>query len=121
LLGLALLLVFTPLPKYPELLTAYRAPEFAPTFWITIAALVITIVLGLIGRRASDRLIAALWIVSGLAIALIAPLHFIKVLPQIERLYRVSIGWGLIATVVGGLSLSALGVRRWLAKQKPPA
>jgi hypothetical protein len=114
-LALAALLVFTPLPKYPELLTAYRAPEFAPTFWITVGALVITLALGFAGRRAlrHDRLVAALWIVSGLAIASIAPLHFIKVLPQIERLYHVSIGWGLIATVLGGLILSALGVRLW--------
>ena len=55
LLGLALLLVFTPLPKYPELLTAYRAPEFAPTFWITIGSLVITLGLGFFGSRSLVR------------------------------------------------------------------
>ncbi len=120
LLGLALLLVFTPLPKYPELLTAYQAPEFAPTFWITVGSLVITIVLGFVGRHTPDRVVAAFWIVGGLAVASIAPLHFVKVLPEIERLYHVSIGWGLIATVLGGLSLSALGVRQLLSKQKPP-
>jgi hypothetical protein len=115
LLGPALLLVFTPLPKYPELLTAYQAPEFAPTFWITAGSLVITLGLSLLGRRAAltDRLVAALWIIFGLAVALIAPLHFIKVLSEIERLYHVSIGWGLVATVLGGLSLSALGARQW--------
>ena len=113
LLGLALLLIFTPLPKYPELLTAYQTPEFAPTFWITAGSLVITLGLSLFGRRTSDRLVAALWLVFGLAIALIAPLHFIKVWSEIERLYQVSIGWGVIATVSGGLSLSALGVWQW--------
>jgi hypothetical protein len=120
LLGLALLLVFTPLPKYPELITAYQAPEFAPTFWITVGSLVITIALGLLGPRMlrADRVVAALWIVAGLAVALIAPLHFVKVLPEIERLYHVSIGWGLIATVLGGLSLSMLGVWQWRSKQK---
>jgi hypothetical protein len=118
LLGLALLLVFTPMPKYPELLTAYQAPEFAPTFWITIGSLVITLGLSLFGRRTPDRLVAALWIVFGLSIALIAPLHFIKVLSEIERLYPVSIGWGLIATVLSGLSLSVLGVSQWRNIQK---
>ena len=113
LLGLALLLVFTPLPKYPELLTAYQTPEFAPTFWITAGSLVLTIGLGFFGRRTSDRLVAARWLVFGLAVALIAPLHFIKVWSEIERLYQVSIGWGVIATVIGGLSLSALGVWQW--------
>jgi len=113
LVGFALLLVFTPLPKYPELLTAFKAPEFAPTFWITTGSLVSTLGLGFFGRRMSDRLVAALWIVFGLAIALIAPLHFIKVWSEIERLYHVSSGWGIIATIIGGLSLSALGVWQW--------
>ncbi len=112
-LGLALLLIFTPLPKYPELLTAYQTPEFAPTFWITAGSLVSTLGLSLFGRRTSDRLVAALWVVFGLAVALIAPLHFIKVWSEIERLYQVSIGWGVIATVIGGLSLSALGAWQW--------
>ena len=117
LLGLAILLVFTPLPKYPELLTAYQTPEFAPTFWITAGSLVSTLGLGFFGRRTSDRLVAALWLVFGLAVALIAPLHFIKVWSEIERLYQVSIGWGVIATVIGGLSLSALGVWQWRSGQ----
>jgi len=124
LLALAVLLVFTPLPKYPELLTAYQTPEFAPTFWLTFGSLVLTIGLGLSGRRTlarSTRSAALLWIFMGLAVALIAPLHFVKALPEIERLYPVSIGWGLIATVSGGLSLSALGVRQWLENKKPPA
>ena len=60
----------------------------------------------------------AVLVVAGLAVALIAPLHFVKVLPEIERLYHVSIGWGLIATVLGGLSLSMLGVWQWRSKQK---
>lgn len=109
----AVLLIFTPLPKYPELLTAYQTPEFAPTFWITAGTLAITLGLGLAGRRTPDRLVAALWMVFGLAIALIAPLHFIKVWSEIARLYGVSIGWGVIATVLGGLGLSVLGVRLW--------
>lgn len=121
LLALAGLLVFTPLPKYPELLTAYRAPEFAPTFWGTLGSLATALGLGLIERRTPDRVVTILWILMGLAVALIAPLHFVKVLPEIERLYHVSIGWGLIATVIGGLSLGALGVRQWVGKKKPSA
>lgn len=112
-LGGAVLLIFTPLPKYPELLTAYQTPEFAPTFWITAGTLVITLGLGLFGRRTPDRLVAALWVVFGLAIALVAPLHFIKVWSEIARLYHASIGWGVIVTVLGGLGLSALGARLW--------
>lgn len=121
LLALAVLLAFTPLPKYPELLTAYQAPEFAPTFWLTLGSLVTAIGPGVIGWRIHHRVVALLWILMGLAVALIAPLHFVKVLPEIERLYSVSIGWGLIATVLGGLSLSALGARQLMDRKRPPA
>jgi hypothetical protein len=121
LLALAGLLAFTPLPQYPELLTAYRTAEFAPTFWLTLGSLVTAIGLGLFGRRTlrAHRAAATLWILMGLAVALIAPLHFVKVLPEIEQLYHhVSIGWGLIATVIGGLSLSALGAWQSVGRKR---
>lgn len=119
LLALAVLLVLTPLPKYPELLTAYREPEFAPTFWITVMALLSSIGLGLVGRRLSDRVMAVIWIIIGLAVTLIAPLHFVKVASEIVRLYRFSIGWGLIATVLGGLGLIIIGTMTW--RRRRPA
>ena len=110
LVGLSALLVFTPLPKYPELLTAYRTSEFAPTFWITVASLLIAIVLAIFGGRLADRVEAIIWIVMGLAAASIAPLHFIKVMPEIERLYHFSIGWGIFAVAIGGVGLAVIGV-----------
>lgn len=118
LLGVAVLLVLTPLPKYPELLGAYHEPEFAPTFWITVVALLSTIGLGVMGRRVSDRVVAAIWIISGLAVTLIAPLHFVKVASEIARLYQFTLGWGLIATVLGGLGLIASGILAWRRSPK---
>lgn len=108
-IALSALLVFTPLPKYPELLSAFREPEFAPTFWITVGTLLASIGAAIFGARLSDRVTAILWIASGLSAALIAPLHFWKVTSEIERLYSFSIGWGVIATIVGGLLLAATG------------
>jgi hypothetical protein len=116
LLGIAGLLVLTPLPKYPELLGAYREPEFAPTFWITVVALLSASGLGLFGPRMSDRAVGVIWIVIGLATMSIAPLHFVKVASEVEKLYRFSIGWGVIATVLGGLALAVIGLRMLIKK-----
>lgn len=110
LVGLSALLVFTPLPKYPELLTAYRTSEFAPTFWITVASLLFAIASAIFGERLADRAEAIIWLVAGLAAASIAPLHFVKVIPEIDRLYHFSIGWGIFAVAIGGAGLAAIGV-----------
>ena len=121
LLTLSLLLVFTPLPGFTFLLTAYRSPEFGTTFWVTVVAMLITIGLAVLGGRIfhADRVEAILWIVLGLAAASIAPLHFVKVAPEIDRLYHFSVGWGVIAVVAGGLGLALIGVA-WLISKKTP-
>ena len=122
-LTLSGLLVFTPMPKYPELLTTYRSPEFAATFWITIMAALVAVG-GLIwGRRLPDRVEASLWIVLGIAAASIAPLHFVKLQPEIAKLYHasVNVGWGVYAVGGGGVGGGGIGVWMWIAtiKQRP--
>ncbi len=121
LVGLSLLLVFTPLPKYPELLTAYQSSDFAPTFWITIGSMVISFGLAIFGSRLSDRVQALVWIGIGFMAASIAPLHFVKVVPEIERLYPFSIGWGIFAVAIGGMGLTAIGVRLLMTKRNRSA
>lgn len=116
-IGLSALLVFTPLPKYPELLSAYRETEFVPTFWVTVGTLAASVGAAIFGARLPDRVLAALWIMLGLSAALIAPLHFWKVTAEIEKLYKFSIGWGVIATVSGGLLLAALGLKSFTANK----
>lgn len=108
--SISLILVLTPLPKYPELLGAYREPEFAPTFWATVAALVLSSLFTLFGSRLPDRLVAALWIVIGVSAALFAPWMFGRAMPDIDRLYHFAIGWGVVAEVIGGTLLVAVGV-----------
>ena len=108
--SISLILVLTPLPKYPELLGAYREPEFAPTFWATVAALVLSTVFALFSSRLPDRFVAALWIAIGVSAALFAPWMFGRALPDIDRLYHFAIGWGVVAEVLGGTLLAAVGV-----------
>jgi hypothetical protein len=108
-LVLAVILVFTPLPKYPELLSAYREPEFALTFWATMMALLLSVAFTFLGSRLPERVEAILWIVIGIAAALFAPWMFGRAMPDIEQLYRYSIGWGIVAEVIGGVLLALLG------------
>ena len=121
LLALSLLLVFTPLPGFTFLLTAYRSPEFGPTFWTTVGVMLIAIGLAVFGGRMlrADWAAASLWILLGLAAASIAPLHFVKVAPEIERLYPFTVGWGVLAVVAGGLGLALIGMAGLINKKTP--
>ena len=82
------MLVLTPLPKYPELLSAYREPEFRLTFWATMVALTMSVIFAFFGGRLPDRVEASLWIVIGIAAALFAPWMFGRAMPDIDRLYH---------------------------------
>jgi hypothetical protein len=109
-LALAVILVLTPLPKYPELLGAYREPEFMATFWATLLALLLTVGLTFFGARIPERVVAGLWILIGVSAALFAPWMFGRAMPDIERLYHYAIGWGFFAAISGGVLLIAVGV-----------
>jgi hypothetical protein len=108
-LALSVVLVLTPLPKYPELLSAFREPEFTLTFWATMAALLLSVLFTFIGSRLPDRVEAILWIVIGVSAALFAPWMFGRAMPDIDRLYHYSIGWGIVAEVIGGVLLALIG------------
>jgi hypothetical protein len=108
-LVVSIVLVFTPLPKYPELLSAYREPEFMLTFWATLVALVLSVLFAFFGTRLPDQVEAILWIVIGVSAALFAPWMFGRAMPDIDRLYHYSIGWGIIVEVSGGVLLALVG------------
>jgi hypothetical protein len=118
-LALSVLLVFTPLPKYPELLSAFREPEFMLIFWTTMVALLLSVLCAFFGSRLPDRVEAILWIVIGVSAALFAPWMFGRAMPDIDRLYHFSIGWGIVAEVIGGVLLALIGGVLLFAK-KPP-
>jgi hypothetical protein len=108
-LALSVLLVLTPLPKYPELLSAFREPEFVLTFWTTAAALALSVTFTFFGSRIPDRLEAILWIAIGVSAALFAPWMFGRAMPDIDRLYHYSIGWGVVVEVIGGILMALIG------------
>jgi hypothetical protein len=108
-LALSVLVVLTPLPKYPELLSAFREPEFMLTFWATVVALILSVLFTFFGSRLPGRVEAILWIVIGVSAALFAPWMFGRAMPHIDRLYHYSIGWGVVAEVIGGVLLALIG------------
>ena len=108
-LAVSLVLVLTPLPKYPELLSAYREPEFMLTFWATMAALLLSVAFTFFGARLPERVEAILWIMIGVSAALFAPWMFGRAMPDIDRLYHYTIGWGIVAEVIGGVLLALIG------------
>ncbi len=116
-LALSVLLVFTPLPKYPELLSAYRTPEFTLAFWATAAALLLSVAFTFFGARLPDRVEAILWIVIGIAAALFAPWMFGRAMPDVDQLYHYSIGWGVVAVVIGGVLMALIGGALLLRKK----
>jgi hypothetical protein len=117
-LGLAVILVLTPMPKYPELLTAFREPEFMLTFWTTVVALLLTVACAFFGARLPDRVEAILWIVIGISAALFAPWMFGRALPDIDQLYHYSIGWGIVAEVIGGVLMAGIGLLLFLKRTR---
>ena len=108
-LAASLVLVLTPLPKYPELLSAYREPEFMPTFWATMAALLLSVIFTFWGAQLPERAEAILWIMIGVSAALFAPWMFGRAMPDIDRLYHYTIGWGIVAEVIGGVLMALVG------------
>ncbi len=120
-LALSVVLVFTPLPKYPELLNAFRDPEFMLTFWATMVALLFSVLITFFGARLHDRVEAILWIVIGVSAALFAPWMFGRAMPDIDRLYHYSIGWGIIAEVIGGVLMALIGVGMLLKRNRVSA
>ncbi|HEY4689971.1 MAG TPA: hypothetical protein VIK33_11710 [Anaerolineae bacterium] len=92
-----------PMPMYPFILDAYRSPEFGLSFWGSLVAAAVCLVLLAFGSRLPERLAAFAWIVIGIAGATIAPLHFIRLKPALDALHTwtLSVGWGIAAVVIG--------------------
>jgi hydrogenase/urease accessory protein HupE len=80
---------------------------------------VLSVLFTFFGARLPDRVQAILWMVIGLSAALFAPWMFGRAMPDIDRLYHYSIGWGIVAVVVGGALLALVGGVLLFAK-KPP-
>jgi hypothetical protein len=62
---------------------------------------------------------AILWIVIGVSAALFAPWMFGRAMPDIDRLYHYSIGWGIVAEVIGGVLLALIGGVMLFGKRPP--
>lgn len=110
-----------PMPRYPFILDAYRSPEFAASFWISVIVAAACVAALNFGARLSDPPRLMTWIGIGLAGASLAPLHFVRLKPALDQLHGwpLEIGWGIFATVLGFLAVAALGAWQMWRKNRP--
>jgi len=103
-----------PMPMYPFILDAYKSPEFALSFWTSVAAALLCVLALVFGARLPDRLTAAAWIAIGLIGSTVAPLHFARLKPalEVQHGWTFNIGWGLGAVVIGFVVVATMGVWR---------
>ena len=82
------------LPGYPEVLTAYKVPDYQLQFYISLIVMLAVVVLTLsrVGRRPALRA----WVAATLPLVSIVPLvGYLMVKPAIETLYNDPLGLGL--------------------------
>ena len=75
----------------------------------TMVALILSVIFTFCGSQLPDRVEAILWMMIGVSAALFAPWMFGRAMPDIDRLYHYSIGWGIVAEVVGGMLTALIG------------
>ena len=104
-----------PMPMYPFILDAYRSPEFGVQFWGSVLTAVLCAAALIFGTRIADRWRAPIWIAIGLIGATVAPLHFVRLKPALDELHgwSMSVGWGIVATVIGFVAVTAISAWQW--------
>jgi uncharacterized membrane protein YkvI len=100
------------LPGYPQVLTAFRSPDYRLEFWLSmvVMALAFTIAVLRVGQRPKTTRLA--WLLLAL-ISAVPLVGYLLVRPFIEQLYAdtVGIGWGWWLTLLA-VALSVAGVAR---------
>lgn len=116
LLGAAALTLMV-LPPYPDLLRAYRLPEDRIFFWMGVGAFALTLLAGSAGAWLPRRAAAAAWLVLAVGSTTPALWQLAQLSAPLAQLYGapLQMGWGVIVTVAGGLSVTA-GAAAMLAR-----
>lgn len=104
-----------PMPRYPFILDAYQSTEYGLSFWASVVAAILCVVSVAFGARLPARWCAGLWIGIGAVGASVAPLHFVRLKPELDKLHgwAMDVGWGIFAVVIGFLIVAAIGVWEW--------
>ncbi|RMF29906.1 MAG: hypothetical protein D6759_12975 [Chloroflexi bacterium] len=110
-LALPLFLIALTLPPYPDTLTGYGSAEFRGRFYLSWAGILLVLLSPLRGRL-PHRLGEGLFILLGLGGALLPLWQYLGVRDDLARVYSLPLGWGwgLLATLAGGVVLAASGL-----------
>ncbi|MBN1180005.1 MAG: hypothetical protein JXD18_12395 [Anaerolineae bacterium] len=106
------LIALTAIPPYPQVLTAYRDPEYRGQLVLSVGACLLA-GLSPLARRVPRRVVGGLALLAGIAGLVLPLLQFWRVRALVDVLYNAptGIGWGCIAYVLGLCAVLAAGVR----------
>jgi len=93
--GLALLIASLGFPTYPQVLTAFRTPDYQAQFFITLLVMAGVVALLLIKPNHMPAIAPALIVLACCLLSLIPVIGFIAIKPAIETLYGGAVGLGL--------------------------
>jgi hypothetical protein len=103
--SMALVIASLGFPPYPQVLTAFRTPDYQAQFFVTLAVMVGVLALLLIPPSRLPRHAPAFIILACALLSLIPVIGFLAVKPAIETLYGGQVGLGLGWWLTLGLTL----------------
>lgn len=93
--GIALVIASLGFPPYPQVLTAFRAPDYQVQFFVTLLVMAGVIALLILPAKRMPRIAPALLLLVCGLLSLVPVAGFLAVKPAIETLYGGLVGLGL--------------------------
>lgn len=93
--GIALLIASLGFPTYPQVLTAFRSPDYRVQFFVTLLVMAGVLALLLIPSKRMPARAPALIVLACGVLSLIPVIGFLAVKPAIETLYGAPVGLGI--------------------------
>ncbi len=93
--GIALVIASLGFPPYPQVLSAFRAPDYQVQFFVTLWVMAGVIALLILPARRMPRIAPALLLLMSGLLSLVPVAGFLAVKPAIETLYGGPVGLGL--------------------------
>lgn len=119
--GIALGIASLGFPPYPQVLTAFRSPDYRGQFFITLLVMAGVLALLLVPAKRMPATAPALMILACGALSLVPVLGFLAIKPAIEILYGAPVGLGIGWWLTLGASMLSIiaGVKRLVDQRQP--
>lgn len=119
-LAVGAIIALSTLPPYPAILTAFRDPLYRGRFYLALGSLLLVVV-SPAGTRLPRRALGVLLALPTVSAVALSTSQFARVRPLFAALYAapVGIGWGLVVTQAGLLTLLVGGLRLAVGRPRP--